>query len=147
MIEQITELIAEYGLETVCLALIVNALTAVIKIPIKLLAKRTKDSANITRFIVFLPFVIGFASTFAYCKWIANGFSFGKEFVTLWLTSSSLSLTFYAVFEKLTPQKNKKGKTSDDGEKTQETAVQETEKQVEHSEKIILRGNSRNKTK
>lgn len=107
MEEKILQTIAQYGLETVCIALCVNLLTAVIKLPVKKLAKRAKNGANITRFIVFLPLLLGFALSILYVTFIAQEKIFGKEFVTLWLSSSSLSLTFYAVFEKLVPPKNK----------------------------------------
>ncbi len=145
MSEQIIELITRYGLETVCLALLINALTAVIKLPVKVLAGKTKNSDRITRFIVFLPFIIGLALTFAYSKWILGSSSPGNEFVTLWLTSSSLSLTIYAVFEKLAPPKNRKegDKADENAEMEKEVAVTQTE--TEHREKIILSGKNRNR--
>ena len=89
MMEQILEMITTYGLETVAIALIINVLTGFVKMPIKSLANKLKDYTKVTRFIVFLP--VGF----------------GFFIVTLWLTSSSLSLTFYAIFEKLFPSKKK----------------------------------------
>ena len=107
MEEKILQTIAQYGLETVCIALCVNLLTAVIKLPVKKLAKRAKNGANVTRFIVFLPLLLGFALSILYVNFIAREKIFGKEFMTLWVTSSSLSLTFYAVFDKLIPPKNK----------------------------------------
>lgn len=103
--EEIRQLIGQYGLDTIVIAFIVNLLTAAIKMPIKALARKTSKSAQITRFIVFLPILLGFTVSFLYCKcWLKN-YVFGKEFVTLWLSSSSLSLTFYAVFEKMLPVK------------------------------------------
>ena len=60
------ELITKYGLETVALALIINLLTGVIKLPIKKLATRLKDSSKLTRFIVFLPILLGFGITCLY---------------------------------------------------------------------------------
>ncbi len=105
MTDDIVQIIAQYGLETILIAVTVNILTALIKIPIKHFANKTKNSSRITRFIVILPLVIGFAITVCYMKFIAGNFTFGKEFVTLWLTSSSLSLTIYAVLEKMIPSK------------------------------------------
>lgn len=107
MEEMILQTIAQCGLETVCISLCVNLLTAVIKLPVKKLASKAKNSANITRFIVFLPILLGLLLSVFYTFFIAQEKVFGKEFVTLWLSSSSLSLTFYAVFEKLVPPKNK----------------------------------------
>ena len=45
--------------------------------------------------------------SYLYVKFIKGAFNFDRDFVTLWLTSSSLSLTFYAIFEKLFPSKKK----------------------------------------
>lgn len=105
MDDNVVEIIAQYGLETILIAVIVNVLTALIKMPIKYLASKTKHSTRITRFIVVLPLIIGFVITLSYTKLTTGGLSFGKEFVTLWLTSSSLSLTIYAVIEKMLPSK------------------------------------------
>ena len=55
MREYIIELIKTYGIEPVLLALLINILTGLIKIPIKKLADKLKDSSKVTRFIVFLP--------------------------------------------------------------------------------------------
>ena len=53
--EQIVESITEYGLNTVIIAFLINAVTAIFKIPIKILAKKLDDYTKVTRFIVFLP--------------------------------------------------------------------------------------------
>ena len=106
---QVLNIIANYGLETVCIALAVNLCTAVIKLPVKALAHKLKDGSRITRFIVFLPVLLGLTFTVIYSKYIAHTPVFDKSFTTLWLTSSSLSLTFYAIFEK---QKKKKNQTA-----------------------------------
>ncbi|MCH5164505.1 MAG: hypothetical protein J1F36_05760 [Clostridiales bacterium] len=105
MTDDVVEIIAQYGLETILIAVMVNILTALIKTPIKYFASKTKHSTRITRFIVILPIVLGFAITLCYRKFLLCDLSFGKEFVTLWLTSSSLSLTIYAVMEKMLPSK------------------------------------------
>ncbi len=105
--EQILQMITDYGLETVVIALLVNFVTGLIKIPIKAWTSKLKDYTKVTRFIVFLPIVFGFLFTFCYEKFIQNSFSFDKAFITLWLTASSLSLTFYAIFEKIFPSKKK----------------------------------------
>lgn len=105
--ESIIGSITNNGLETICIALCVNLFTAVIKLPVKALAKRAKNSARITRFIVFLPVLLGFVFTLLYCECLASVQIAWKDFVTTWLASSSLSLTFYAIFEKLFPRKEK----------------------------------------
>ena len=105
MSDNIVELIAQYGLETILIAVLINILSAIIKTPVKHFAKKTKNSTRITRFIVLVPIIIGFIVTLCYKRLIVCDESFGKEFVTLWLTSSSLSLTIYAVMEKMIPSK------------------------------------------
>lgn len=105
--EQILELINLYGLETVVIALMINIGTGLVKIPIKALASRLKDYTKITRFIVFVPIILGYMMSFIYFKYIESAYMFNCAFVRLWLTSSSLSLTFYAIFEKLFPSKKK----------------------------------------
>lgn len=107
MSEEIVKIITDYGLETVGLALIINLLTGLLKMPIKALAKKTEDSTAITRFIVFMPVLLGFALTILYFKIVYGTITFNEKFYTLWLTSSSLSLTLYAIFEKLFPSKRK----------------------------------------
>ena len=107
MSEEIVKIITDYGLETVGLALIINLLTGLLKMPIKALAKKAEDSTAITRFIVFMPVLLGFALTILYFKIVYGTITFNEKFYTLWLTSSSLSLTFYAIYEKLFPSKRK----------------------------------------
>lgn len=113
MKEIIIELIIKYGLEIVLIAITINLLTTIIKYPIKLLAKKTNDSSKITRFIVFIPILIGYVICYLYVKYTTNNFVFNNDFTRLWLTTSGLSITFYAVFEKLIFSK-KKVLTNDD---------------------------------
>ena len=105
--KEIFEIITTYGLETVFIALLVNMLTSLVKLPIKFFAKKLNDYTKITRFIVFLPIGFGFLLSFIYARFIVGVFNFDRAFSTMWLTSSSLSLTFYAIFEKLFPSKKK----------------------------------------
>ena len=104
--EEIIEIIKMYGIETVLIALVINILTGIIKMPIKKVCAGLKNSKNITRFIVFLPIIIGFGVTYLY-KYYFDLCLFDKEFLTTWLTSTSLSLTFYAIFEKIIPNTSK----------------------------------------
>lgn len=105
--EEIIKAISEYGMESVLIALAINLLTGLIKLPLKKLAGRLEDSTKATRFIVFLPIIFGFALSALYVQYFSGGFKFDQSFITLWVTSSSLSLTFYAIFEKLFPKKQK----------------------------------------
>ena len=57
--------------------------------------------------IVFLPVILGFFLTAGYSLLFRGGFVFDQTFVTQWVTSGSLSLTFYAVFEKMFPGKKR----------------------------------------
>lgn len=105
--EEILDIIARYGLETVIIALIINVVTGIVKLPIKAWAKRFEDRTKITRYIVFLPIVVGLLITWLYAKFIKGSFAFDTTFTTLWLTASSLSLTFYAIYEKIFPSRKK----------------------------------------
>lgn len=107
MTEKILRLLAENGTEALIIGLAVNVLTGALKIPMKAWAKRLKDGTRLTRFIVFLPIVLGGILSALYWKGILKSPAWGKEFFTLWISSSSLSLTFYAIFEKLFPSKKK----------------------------------------
>ena len=106
MKDLIIELITVYGFETVLIALVINILTGIIKIPIKKLASKLDDSSKVTRFIVFLPILIGFGITCLYVYFFKNVIVINRAFLTLFCTSTSLSLTFYAIFEKLFPNSN-----------------------------------------
>ena len=164
--QQILEMVTFYGLEAVILAMIVCILTGILKMPIKALAMKLKDYTKVTRFIVFLPIALGFLMTFCYAYYCQGGFIFDKAFATLWLTSSSLSLTFYAIFEKVFPSKKKllregeikagekildsirqlverflpERAKNEIGEK-EEVAIEEAAQETQQLEKIVLRGN------
>ena len=127
--EQILEMITTYGLETVLIALLVNVLTGLVKMPIKSLANKLNDYTKVTRFIVFLPIGFGFLLSFLYARFMVGVFNFDRAFITMWLTSSSLSLTFYAIFEKLFPSKKKA--LSDCEIKTSETILTNIRQLVE----------------
>lgn len=105
--EQILVFIKTYGLEAVVIALLINILTGLVKMPIKKLASKLEDYTKVTRFVVFFPILIGFGLTVCYQQFIVQSFSFDEKFYSLWLTSSSLSLTIYAILEKMFPSKKK----------------------------------------
>ena len=156
--DEILFLLSEYGLTNVLLALVVNLLTSIVKTPIKRVAKKLNDSSKLTRFIVFLPVILGFGVVFAYLKFINLNFVFDKKFITLWTTTSSLSLTFYAVVEKLflgkkTIKDEELKESKDSISKVEEVAISivesiekedKTEKNVKEtqSKKIVLKGSN-----
>lgn len=107
MNEKILQMITEYGLEAVILALGINVLTGLIKLPIKAWSKKLTDGTKLTRYLVFLPVFIGLLLTLAYAKVVYGRVDINRAFVTLWVSSSSLSLTFYAFWEKLFPTKER----------------------------------------
>lgn len=103
--DKILNFLTVYGLEPIILALVINFMTGLIKLPVKALAGKMKDGSLVTRFLVFLPVVLGFLLTMLYSVLVNSGLQIDNSFYRLWLSSSSLSLTFYAVFEKLIPSK------------------------------------------
>lgn len=103
--DKILNFLTVYGLEPIILALVINVMTGLIKLPVKALAGKMKDGSLVTRFLVFLPVVLGFLLTMLYSVLVNSGLQIDNSFYRLWLSSSSLSLTFYAVFEKLIPSK------------------------------------------
>lgn len=127
----IIDLVNKYGLNTVILALIINILTSIFKLPIK----RITDDKNITRFIVFMPIVLGFIVTYLFELIIYKEVVFNQEFMNLFIRSTSLSLSFYAIVEKLFESKKIEAKTI---EATQE--VLNMINSVVEEEKIILKG-------
>lgn len=163
----ITQLVKEYGFNSVLIAVVVCILTGLIKMPIKSLAAKTNDPSKYTKYITFLPLILGFGFTALYNYFQTKTFAFTGEFVSLWLTSSSLSLAIYAFVEKFIPSRKKilseeeikqnqnmieqlkenlkteeqtktKEEISVSEENTEQHAVQANESLV--SEKIILRG-------
>lgn len=103
----ILELIENYGFNSVLLAVILFVLTGLIKKPLKMLAGKTADSAKYTRFITFLPLILGFGITALYEYLVSKAISIDGGFVRLWITSSSLSLAIYAFAEKFIPDKKR----------------------------------------
>lgn len=103
----IMELIQNYGLDSVLIATAVCILTGLIKMPIKSLAAKTKDPSKYTKYITFLPLLLGFGVTVLYEYIMTHSVVFTGGFITLWLTSSSLSLAIYAFIEKFIPGRKK----------------------------------------
>ena len=107
MNEKILQIITTYGLEAVVIALAVNVLVGVMKLPIKALAKKMEDGTNLTKFLVFLPVLTSAGLTLIYGYAQTGKWTVDEKSITLCLTAASLSLSFYAIFEKLIPSKRK----------------------------------------
>ena len=105
MNEKILQLITEYGLEAVVIALAINLFVGLLKLPIKAWASKMRDGTNLTRYLVFLPVMVGLLLTLLYAEIVYETVDINRQFVTLWASSSSLSLAFYAFWEKLFPTK------------------------------------------
>lgn len=103
----ITQLIQEYGFNSVLIAITVSILTGIIKMPIKSFASKAEDPSKYTKYITFLPLILGFGVAVLYEYCVTKSFLFTGEFINLWLTSSSLSLAIYAFIEKFIPNKKK----------------------------------------
>ncbi len=101
------EIIKNQGIGNLIIAVTVYLLTAVIKIPIKRLAAKAEDSKKYTKYITFLPVILGFGATVLYECITAGKIVFSDQFISLWLTSASLSLALYAFTEKFFPSKEK----------------------------------------
>lgn len=107
MQEQILEMISMYGFETLTIALAINILTGIVKLPIKAIARKMKDGTTLTRWIVFLPVILAAGLTYGYARLKTGNWVFGDSEITIWLTASSLSLSIYAILEKMFPSKRK----------------------------------------
>lgn len=104
--ELILQAIQEHGLETVVIAVIVTMLTGAIKLPIKYLAQKYENLSGITKYITFLPIILGFAVYALYLA-VVDEFIANEVYLTTSLTVGSLSLAIYAFIEKFAPSKKK----------------------------------------
>lgn len=101
------QFLSEHGLDTLLIALVTVILTGLIKMPIKKLASKSSKCKKITRFITFLPIVIGFGLTVLYTYLINSKVVFEQSFFVQWLSAVSLSLAIYAFWEKFVPSEKK----------------------------------------
>ena len=100
------EFMQNCGLESVILGAIICALTGILKKPIKNFAVKSDDGAKYTKYITFLPVLLGVAATSIYYLIFFKNINLNGEFIKLWLSSSSISLAIYAFLEKFIPSKN-----------------------------------------
>ncbi len=101
------EFMMQYGIDTLIISLLNLILTGLIKMPVKRLAEKSENSKKITKFITFLPVILGFGLT-ALLSFAFNArVDFDRRFYTQWLSSVSLSLSVYAFWEKFVPSEKK----------------------------------------
>lgn len=96
-----------YGADTLVIALCTIVFTGLFKIPIKKFADKTNNSKKITRFVTFLPILLGFGLTVLSTYLFTKQLNFNKDFYVQWLSSVSLSLAIYAFLEKFVPSEKK----------------------------------------
>lgn len=101
--DYILQFVSAYGLETLITGIGITLLTGIVKTPIKKCAAKLKDSGKLTRFIVFLPLILGFGLTSLFTAVFRGKWVFDDAFLTLWLSATSLSLAIYAMAEKFFP--------------------------------------------
>lgn len=103
----VLQYLSQHGLDTLLVAIATIILTGLIKIPVKYLASKSVKSSKITRFITFLPIVIGFGLTALLMYFMENKVEFNQAFFARWLSAVSLSLAIYAFWEKFVPSEKK----------------------------------------
>ncbi len=89
---EIIQFMVNYGVDTFVIALCTVALTGLFKMPIKKMASKSANSAKITRFITFLPLIIGFGATTLIVYLFTGTITFNRKFFVKWLTSVSARL-------------------------------------------------------
>ena len=99
--QEVIKIVSENNLETVIIALLVNVITAVVKIPLKRNSGKVK---KYTGYIVFIPIAISLILALTYQYLTTKTLSFNQSVITTWLTSASVSLAIYAVIEKVIPK-------------------------------------------
>ncbi len=101
--QTVLNFITNYGLETVILAVAVNLLTAIIKIPIKKVAN-LGGVKKYTGFIVFIPIILSFILAVTFESFKNQTFTLNEAVLTTTINVASLSLAIYAVIEKVIPK-------------------------------------------
>lgn len=108
MTNVLTEILTMNESIVLAIALLITALTGILKLPIKKWAEKAPERSKYTRFITFLPIILGFILSVTYdLVFCRKEFCFDEELVKLWMSSSSLSLAIYAFIDKFIPSKKK----------------------------------------
>lgn len=105
--DKLIDFLMSAGLEVPVNALAILIITGLIKIPIKRLAAKAHRPSKITRFITLLPVILGFGLTVFFMFIESGRVCFSDGFYNAWLSSVSLSLAIYAVWEKFVPSEKK----------------------------------------
>lgn len=105
--EEIINVITDYRIETVIVAILTCMLTAVLKLPIKVIANKTGLKDKLTRFIVFMPMFLAFGLTVLSWFVFSRPIVINVSFITDWISATAISLAIYAVIEKMFPKKSK----------------------------------------
>lgn len=105
--EQILEFITQYGLGNVLCAVVITILTGIIKTPLKKMASKAEDGKKYTKYITFLPVILGFGVMTLSTYLTAGKIEYNQQFFVSWLSSVSVSLAIYAFWEKFIPSKSK----------------------------------------
>lgn len=101
----ICKMAAEYGLDTLFIAIATVIFTGIVKIPIKRLAEKTGSGKKITKFITLIPIASGFGITALVSFVLTKDVKLEQAFFRQWLSAVSLSLAIYAFWEKFAPFK------------------------------------------
>ena len=105
--DKLADLLMSMGLVVPIIAIATVILTGILKIPIKILADKTSCPKKITRYIIFLPVILGFGLT-ALFEFVESGIlNFEDVFYNTWFSSVSLSLAIYALLEQFVPSEKK----------------------------------------
>ena len=94
--EELIEFFSRGGVLSIVLAILIVILTALIKIPIKKMAERQALPAKVTRYIPFIPVVLGGIFS-ALITWFKTG-ALGEQYYELWLCSTGASIALYSIF-------------------------------------------------
>lgn len=101
------DLLQQYRIDAVIVAVVTTILTGVVKIPLKILAKNTGIGDKLTRFITFLPVAIAFGVAVCTEYFFSESIAFSTDLYTCWIAGASGSLAIYAFWEKFVPSKDK----------------------------------------
>lgn len=105
--KNLLQTITQLGLDGAVCAIITTILVGILKMPLKKIAKKSSNSTQITKYITFLPLMVGFGVISAFVYFENEEILFNQLFFTRWIGSVSASLAIYAFCEKFIPSKKK----------------------------------------
>ena len=132
--QEILEVIDSYGIDTVVLALIINVLTGIVKIPIKHLSTKLEPKGiHLNKYITLLPIVLGFSVSA-----LATGLVF--EPGVYWNAhTAGLSLSIYAICEKFFGEKRVTDNTANNGDMPVATETEQETSADKPAARIVLK--------